>query len=271
MRAPLPLGIAALLLAASLAGCVGADPASSSGADDPADGTGAGTDEAPSTLALRACTEQYGVFTIPADQAAPYLPDGFEPVGVGGAPLADGTAALAIVGLTCEDPDTGETITQWWTDIPVDPPEPYAKDGAMFQYIHVFGVVTGPPMLDAYDAWSIPRFFEGDVQVDVPIDPLLVGDGETRAANGTDEVRLTTTAAGPAQTLPAGTARLFGVEDGTVTGMVDSEFTPFTGAFGPAALEDDGLLPVTVDGPGAGGNFWGYDITFWPAELPSSA
>ncbi len=139
----------------------------------------------------------------------------------------------------------------------------------MFQYVHVVGVVEGSAMHDAYVAWGIPQMPEGEVQVDVPRDHLIVGDGATRAANGTAEALLTTTAVGPAQTFSAGTARLFGVQDGAVTAMVDSEFTPFTGAAGPGELEDDGLLPVIVDGPGAGGNFWGYDMTFWPVELPS--
>lgn len=269
MRSPLLFVSACLLLTLGLAGCLAAD-APTAGPAEGADGAGTADagDGAPSERTLRGCTEQFGAFTIPARQAEPYLPDGFEPVGVAGVPLADGTVALAVVGLACEDPGTGETVTQWWTEIPVDPPERYAKEGAMFQYVHVFGVVTGAAMLEAYDAWGIARFVEGDVQVDVPIDPLLVGAGGTRAANGTAEARLTTTAAGPAQTFPGGPARLFGVADGQVTGIVDAEFTAFTGAFGPAMLDDDGLLPVTVDGPGAGGNFWGYDITFWPAELP---
>lgn len=271
MRAPAPLGIAALLLAASLAGCLGADPASSSDADGPADGTEATADDAPRTVELRDCTEHYATFTVPASEAGPYLPDGFETVGVGGAPPADGTVALVLLGLACGDPATGETVRQVSAEIPVDPPERYAKEGALFQYVHVVGVVAGHAMLEAYDAWGLPGVAGGEVQIEVPRDHLVVGDGETYAVNGSDEVRLATTVAGPPQTLPGGTGRFFGVEDGEVTAIVDAEFTPFTGAAGRAVLEEAGLVPMTVDGPGAGGNFWGYDMTLRPAELPSAA
>lgn len=253
------------VLASVMSGCLADTEAEDT--EDDATSSEPETDEATDSFELTDCLEQFGLFKVPSSQAEPYLPDGFEPAGTDGTPLTDGTAVLVGIALTCDGPAENGTTTQFWTDLIVEPPEAYADEDAAFHYLHVTGVVTGTTVHDTWAAWGMPRMAGGEVTFETGDGPL-VDTAESHATNGTLGATLSTTAAEPQQTAPGASIRLFGVENRTVTAIVDVSFGAYTGNAGEVALEDDGLVPFDIEGPGAGGIFGDYDATFRTVDLP---
>lgn len=64
-----------------------------------------------------------------------------------------------------------------------------------------------------------------------------------------------------------GVVRIFGIDDSNVTGAVDFGGTVWEGAAGVATFEDDGFVPLDVNGGGAGGLALDYSYVVTPATV----
>lgn len=92
-----PVLIGVMLLMAGLAGCIGMDRTE----DATADGPRTEAPQAsilPEAFTMQACSEQFALFTAQESDVDAYIPEGFEPAGFDGTPVAEGTAQL--VGLS---------------------------------------------------------------------------------------------------------------------------------------------------------------------------
>ncbi len=256
-----------VVVTAAFAGCIGPtdDASATQSVDDAAVEAPANT-SIPGPFTLRNCDEQFGLFSISAGEAEPYLPEGFELAGFFGTPLPEGTAHLVILTYTCEE--DGSTVTEFSADLIVEPPKELRNDDAGDHYVNVMGVTTSASTLEAFRAWGLTSMQEGDVTLEHTMDTPLGMTWGSEASHGTAEARMTTATQGPPADLDGGEVRIFGVEDATVTGAVDVTWTGTVGAFGETVLESNGLVPLANDEVGVGGAFLGFDETFTPVELP---
>lgn len=267
-RTGLGAALAIVLVTVVVAGCIGTtgEASETQSVDDAATEAPPSSSALPGPFTLRACAEQFGLFTIPASDAEPYLPDGFELTGLSGTPLPEGTAHLVVLAYTCDE--DGVAVTEFSADLVVEPPEAVRNDDAGDHYINVVGVTTSASTLDAYHAWGLTGMQEGEVGIDAAADTPLAGAWGSHAAQGSAEARMTTSALGPPTAASGGEVRIFGVEDRKVTGALDITWTDVEGGYGEAAFQDEGLVPVATEEVGLGGSFWGFDETFRPVALP---
>lgn len=259
--------IVVVLLAASLAGCLSNGDASSTEPAEANPEVGEDNETIPELLELVHCDEQFAVFTTPASQAEAYLPEGFSLVGVSGEPLPEGAASLVVLTLDCQNPATDEIVTQLWVHLPVEAPEAYTREDALFHYIPVKWPVASEPLLETLHAWGIPQATFAAIQFDAGSTSPGPTSWETRASDADGGVRLATETVGNHPPGEGGVVRIFGVENGEVVGAVDFQSTAWEGALGVATLEDDGLVPIDVHGPSAGGLALDYDYIVTPVDL----
>lgn len=302
MRSALWVGLAAaVLLTAGLAGCIGTDEASPETASDPGaasadggdatapdsgngtadvngtDGAGLGTlsdgSPVPTDLTFTGCSEQLGVFPVPAEAFGGSLPDGFSTV-----PFdpAGQTATLVAISLSCTREDGSE-----YRDVAgllqVEPPEDLSRDDADFQYVLLGGVIADERSAEIYRAWGLGDDVDaGDVQIDVLADTPAARGGQVHAETEGFSLRMDSAVGGSPSGTEAGAARLFGVGNGTVSGVVDVDWTTSANGFqtGEAQLSISEATPVPQPiGEGLGLHFWGdeYTITFEHVDLAAGS
>ncbi|MDX1612119.1 MAG: hypothetical protein R3185_07100 [Candidatus Thermoplasmatota archaeon] len=261
-----------LVISTGLAGCL-TDTQAPQDQEPPGPGpSDPARPEPVASFSRTACTEHYGAFTMPHEEAEPYLPQGFTMVARSGAPITGPTAETFLLIIHCEGDADHPPATQAWAVLPVDPPEPYNAPDATIQYVVMAGLVTNQTVHDLYaSAWGLPRMAQGTATFEAssPTPAAQAWDAELNVPGGRATLSVTIPAApGPFQ---GGLVRLFGVEDQQVTGIVDTLWSDQTGQSGAATLQDDGFMPVTVDGDGAGGVYTDFSIDFEQADLPEAA
>ena len=222
------------------------------------------------TLEIGDCVEHSGVFTYPAIQAEPYLPPGFEATGSSGQDLPGDRASLVIMVLDCEGPAPDARSTQWFVWLVVDPPEAYTNDDAALHYLQVRAVTTSETLHQQMDAWGISNLLLGDVELEGAPGAPGLDAWQTTADDGSGSATMRSRAVGDHPELAPGTIRIFGVEDGEVTGMVDAVSSAWEGAVLDATLENHGLVPIALDPVGVSYHGWFIDYEITPAEIPGS-
>lgn len=254
--------LAVVLVCAGLAGCIGSEDTRPEADVNATEGSPA-TQAGPVTDAvhLEGCSEHAGFFPLAPSDAEQALPDGFEPRSSypGPAPVP----ALEIFSRTCEGED--EPIREIIAVVAVEPPEGYRNASAARQMALVWGATTSPSHQERYDAWGLP-FDASNISVDRGSTPIA-GTWQTRATSGGDELRMATTVQASDDSGDGSSARLFGVEDGELTGTADIEWTGSGVEQGQATLPLAEPLPLTPDPEGIGLHILGFDETWRPADL----
>lgn len=246
-----------------LAGC--AQDAGRPTAGDGDGGTSSGMDAVPAIepFTLDQCQEAFGAFRIAAEDARPYVPEGFTLVGLDG-PAPAGQATLVVIGFACRSDEDGATSTQLLVEIVVDPPAEHEDPDAGFHYVHVVGMTSSQAVQDALAHWGIPDIGLGGVGLTVGMANGLLSP-EIAASNDTVQARLTANVSDhPAAPVAGSGARVFGVQDGELTGIVDLAWTETQSLAGGATVVDDGWIPFPVGQPGPGGYFWDYEVDVRP-------
>lgn len=269
--APSTAAVTALAFALVLAGCLGAlDPSAEQAggqqapdADAGADGPNA-TAALPEVLAVEGCNEHFGVFPVPGPAVTDRLPDGFahEHMAYVFAFTCD-TAAL--------DGEDVEAFSFATAGVFVAPPERHRLDGAIAHAVSVWTVATTESAADAFAAWDLGDVVEGDVVLEV-LGEAPPGHGARMTADDGDGVlHMYTGVRDPPTEGEAGTARIFGVADGQLTGYVDINWTSADVYEGGAMAGYEGPdSPLGVPlGPGAAYHWMGdgYGATFRAVAL----
>lgn len=287
--------MAAVLLAAALAGCIGSDGGSAETASDPGPATAGDGDATvpsnetgasapneteedanplgtlpdgspvPAQTTLAGCHEQIGVFPVPDRLVGTSTPEGFETASFG--PLGE-TATLVVLSLSCtvDGEDHGET----WAMVEVEPPEEMASDEADFSLLVLGAITSSEDQTATYRAWGLgDDVLDGDVTVEALHEAGPTRSGHVLATDGDFTVHVYSGVGGEASPEEAGNARVFGAEDGEVTGIVDVAWTDAQGGYetGEATLAVEGGTPAPIPQPQGAGiavHTWGedYDITY---------
>lgn len=262
--APLTVGTAMLLVV--LAGCIDSGEATLQGAADDA-AAGQDTMDDMESFVLEDCIEQAAIFTFPAEQADPYLPDGFTATGLDGGPLPGRATFIPLLLRCATDLDTDD-VTLLFNFIVVEPPEAYKDPDAALHYIPVSGVTTSANLSARFAAWNVTAVPRGELAFDGEPDGPGVETWTMEALTDDGGARLTTNALGDHPELVDGSIRVFGVEARTVVGIVDMSGGAWEGGVGDAVFEDDGMVPFDLAAVGVGVHAWDYGFTVAPAPLP---
>lgn len=265
---------AVLLVLAALAGCIGGEEGSLESTDAPTDvGTNASTDgptlpdgrPAPGNLTLAGCNEHGGAFPVPAGPFQEELPEGFSPVPFG----PEGpTATLVVIAVSCSTSE-GAPVAELTGFLQVEPSEDLSA-GDVPHLVVLGGFSTSEQRVDVYDAWGMGDGIDvGDVTLEEPGQAPVARAGHAQGSGDGFTVDMVSTVEGPPEAESAGEARIFGVADGSVTGVVDLNWTDSQGGFaqGEATLTFQGDVSVMAGIPqpptaGLAWHWWGddYDI-----------
>lgn len=180
--------LAAVLLIAGLAGCIGTDEPleatnATSPAADPAVNASVPTlpDGSPARTSFTQtqCEETIASFPVPSDDVEPWLPEGFEP-----ATIEAGMASVSVATFDCAI-DRGERVTQHEIGLFVEPPDRYHVRWADGTFVELARVVDGGSLADTLQAWGFSEVVPGNANIDVTATPLA----ETGATTASDEDR----------------------------------------------------------------------------------
>lgn len=274
--------LALVLLTAGLAGCIGDDAGDleqANATDAAAEATNAselGTlpdgEPVPLDIEMADCYEQTGVFPVPAE-AVGELPEGFEPV-----PFdpAGQTATMLVIALDCSLPGD-EDHSEVWGMVEVEPPEELAAEDAAFSLIALSAISSTERRAHVYEAWGMgeDEILAGDVTVETLAETPPARGGHVLGTDDDFTVHLYTATQGPPTPEEAGQARVFGVADAEVTGMMDVSWTDSEeGLQGEALLdiEDGGMDLPRPEGAGIAVHWWGgFDFTYEHVDLDETA
>jgi len=181
------------------------------------------------SVVLEACYEQLGVFILPASDAEAYLPEGFEvylPEGFEPENVAPSgeIAPLSVWSIDCKPiHEKEEPLNMVWVDILVVPPEAYRSDDVELYTVPVQLFTSSPTLVETLHAFGIPQAELSDVTHEVNEPADTVRTGLAHATGGGEEITMESHVAG--SPTPSGEDgigwRMFGVQDGQVTGVVD--------------------------------------------------
>jgi len=197
---------------------------------------------------LEACYEQLGVFILPASDAEPYLPEGFEPLQPEGVEpenvdLSGEYAPLNVWSIECEPVhEKEEPLNMMWMDISVVPPEAYRSDDIDVYSVPVKLFTSSPTLVETLHAFGIPQTELSDVTHEVNEKADTVRTGLAHVKGGSEEVTMETHVAGGPIPEEGFEARIFGVEDDQVTGVVDLKISDFDIMPGEASLTENTIF-----------------------------
>lgn len=257
----------ALVLGAGLAGCLADEvPPPTSQADAPAPAAASEARGTRDAIRLEGCDEHAGVYPLTEGQAREHTPDGYDPAP---GPLGAGfLPALEVYSRACEAVEGSSPLREIMALVPVEPPEEQRNGSSTRHLVLVWGATTSSSHAATYQAWGLP-FREADLSMDRTATPAA-GTWRTRVGGQGGTLEMTTIAAGDRGSLEGGSARIFGVDDGNVTGFADIEWTSSEIRQGQAVLSSDAALPVTPDHEGLGAHLWGFDEVWRPPDPPEA-
>ncbi len=204
------------------------------------------TEMLPESAVLEACYEQLGVFILPAGDAEAYLPEGFEiflPEGFENMAPSGDITPLYVWSIDCKPiQEKEEPLNMVWVDILVVPPETYRSDDVELYTVPVQLFTSSPTLVETLHASGIAQAELSDVTHEVNEPADTVRTGLAHATGGGEEVSMETHVAGGP--IPEGgfDARIFGVEDGRVTGVVDVIISDYEIMPGEASLTGNTLF-----------------------------
>ena len=207
-----------------------------------------GTEMLSESAVLEACYEQLGVFILPASDAEAYLPEGFEvylPEGFEPENVASSgeIAPLSVWSIDCKPiHEKEEPLNMVWVDIPVVPPEAYRSDNIDTYSVPVQLFTSSPTLVEALHAFGIPQAELSDVTHIVNEQADTVRTGLAHATGGGEEITMETHVAGATIPEEGFEARIFGVEDGQITGVVDLIISDYDIMPGEASLTRNTLF-----------------------------
>lgn len=277
--------IGLLLVVAAMGGCIG-DSGEQVEETDTEDGPffngtsqqQALPDDVPRNVTLGGCNEHGGAFPIPQDMFGAELPDGFSYV-----PFdpAGQSATLIVIGLSCSLAGGG-SVGELWGFLHVDPPQELAVSDAVHLAV-LGGFVDDRAQVEIYHAWGLGEggsLSVGDVAVETIQQTPMARAGQTTAGDEGFTIRMTSAVQGEPSPESAGSARLFGIQGGDLTGIVDVDWTDSDAGFdqGEGHLSIEGeLQDLSPEGPafstaGVAWHFWGdsYDLRFSYTPIPAS-
>jgi hypothetical protein len=202
----------------------------------------------PESAVLEACYEQLGVFILPASDAEPYLPEGFEPYQPEGfeqenVDLSGEYAPVNVWSIECEPiHEKEEPLNMMWMDISVVPPEAYRSDDIDAYSVPVKLFTSSPTLVETLQVFGIPQTELSDVTHEINVKADTVRTGLAHATEGGEEVTMETHVAGATIPEEGFEARIFGVEDGQITGVVDLIISDFDILPGEASLTGNTLF-----------------------------
>jgi len=202
----------------------------------------------PESVVLEACYEQLGVFIIPASDAEPYLPEGFEPYQPEGfepenVDLSREYAPVNVWSIECEPiHEKEEPLNMMWMDISVVPPEAYRTEDIDAYSVPVKLFTSSPTLVETLHAFGIPQTELSDMTHEVNESADTVRTGLAHAAEGGEEITMETHVAGSPIPEEGFEARIFGVEDDQITGVVDLIISDFDIMPGEASLTGNTLF-----------------------------
>jgi hypothetical protein len=202
----------------------------------------------PESAVLEACYEQLGVFILPASDAEPYLPEGFEPYQPEGfeqenVDLSGEYAPVNVWSIECEPiHEKEEPLNMMWMDISVVPPEAYRSDDIDAYSVPVKLFTSSPTLVETLQVFGIPQTELSDVTHEINVKADTVRTGLAHATEGGEEVTMETHVAGTTIPEEGFEARIFGVEDGQITGVVDLIISDFDILPGKASLTGNTLF-----------------------------
>ena len=210
--------------------------------------TETGAEMLPESPILEACYEQLGVFILPASDAEPFLPEGFKPLQPEGfepenVDLSGEYAPLNVWSIECEPVhEKEEPLNMVWMDISVVPPEAYRSDDIDVFSVPVKLFTSSPTLVEILHSFGIPQTELSDVTHEVNEKADTVRTGLAHATGGGEEITMETHVAGTPIPEEGFEARIFGVEDGQVTGVVDLIISDFDIMPGEASLTENTLF-----------------------------
>lgn len=261
------LAIGVVVLTAGLAGCIGSTDEADPDPDlDPtaASNTTNTTTAALPTVSLVNCSEHAGFFPLTPEEADEYTPEGFEAKPPGFLP-AFPTPVLEVFARVCTQGPEGEPVREIITGIAVDPPDRLRNDSAERHLVQPIAITDDEAHLEAYRSFGLP-FEPAEVTVENASTPAGAA-WTTHASGDSVDLRLATTTPGPREPLDGGTARVFGVDEGNLTGVADLEWTSAQGRQGEAVLAAAELMPVTPERAGVALHLNGFDETWRLVDL----
>ena len=202
----------------------------------------------PESAVLEACYEQLGVFILPTSDAKPYLPEGFEPYQPEGfepenVDLSGEYTPLNVWSIECEPVHEKEgPLNMMWMDISVVPPEAYRSVDIDAYSVPVKLFTSSPTLVETLHAFGIPQTELSEVTHEVNEKADTVRTGLAHATEGGEEVTMETHVAGGPIPEKGFEARIFGVEDGQVKGVVDLIISDFDIMPGEASLTENTLF-----------------------------
>lgn len=271
-----------LLLGAGLAGCIGSDGTETldtSGVEDVA-----GTDEAgvPVTFDYHGCSEHIGLVPVPFAGDSRIFPEGFEPTPYPLDPTGT-SVTVVLMSLSCSHADSEAgldvaDIDEFFFMVPVEVPEAYAADDVDLYALLLPSFVSNQEVADLYEAIGMPGVRVGDVTQEAMESPMA-RTGHALGTDGASWAHLYTAVAGAEEAGEAGKARLFGVEDGKISGILEASWTEFSSVSGEATyrLDQGNLDPAVLlfsllfgTYSGIGVHAWGFDMEFREVAVPAT-
>ena len=206
--------------------------------------------------------------------AEPYLPEGFEaylpeeavPGNVG--PSGE-LILLAVWSIECEPVhENEEPLNMVWMDFLVDPPEAYRSDDVDTYTVPVQLFTSSPTLVETLHSFGIPQAEPSDVTLEVNEQADMERTGLADAAGGGEEVTMETHVAGsPAPDGDDGLGwRMFGIEDGQVTGVVDVVSSDYDIMPGQASLTENTFFSEQIPESIYSVHAWEIDFHLEPVE-----
>ncbi len=189
--------------------------------------TETGAEMLPESVVLEACYEQLGVFILPASDAEAYLPEGFEiylPEGFEPENVATSgdIAPLYVWSIDCKPiHEKEDPLNMVWVDILVVPPEAYRSDDVELYTVPVQLFTSSPTLVETLHELGIAQTELSDVTHEVNEPADTVRTGLAHAIGGGEKITMDSHVAGSPGPAEGFDARIFGVENGRVTGVVD--------------------------------------------------
>jgi hypothetical protein len=193
-------------------------------------------------LTFEGCDEYAGVFPVPEalSGAAGHLPEGFQPLYFD---QANQLVTYFITGYACTSPTAagaadagGDKVAENVVMLIVTPPKEFAKQGVDIYGAIVVVDTTSEAHASSYRSWGIFDGNKTEVMVEELQDTPVARVGHVLAKEKAFTAHQYSIGGGPEQALAAGQARVFGVHDKKVTGILDVNWTAATGRQGETTL-----------------------------------
>ena len=202
----------------------------------------------PESAVLEACYEQLGVFILPASEAEPYLPEGFEPLQPEGfepenADLSGEYAPVNVWSIECKPvQEKEEPLNMVWVEIVVVPPEAYRSDDVASYSVPVQLFTSSPTLVETLHSFGVAQAELSDVTHELNEKADTVRTGMAHATGGGENITMESQIAGEQTPVEGFESRKFGVENGRVTGVVDLIISDFDRMQGEASLARNTLF-----------------------------